>query len=86
MSAHLALALWPCDLGMPVDPIANTLIARAQSILTSDGITGPVLPIEQARDVIVWHQHHLDTLRATARGNRLLRLIRGGRIDTSPQH
>jgi len=51
-------ALWPCDLGRPVDPIENTIRARAQSILTGPLIGGvcPVLSIEQARTVIAWHR------------------------------
>jgi hypothetical protein len=77
---------WPAELGPSIDAMECTWRARAQSILTCDNALGPLLPIEQARDVIAWHQHYLDTLRATARGNRLLRLIRGGRIDASPQH
>lgn len=63
----MSAALWPCDLGRPVDPIENTIRARAQSILTGSLIGGvcPPLTIEQARTVIAWHQPitYLDTKR-----------------------
>lgn len=37
--------------------------SRAQSILTEDGSVGPLLPYEQARDVVTWHERSQAALR-----------------------
>lgn len=50
---------WPANLGAPPDPLENVIRYRAQSILTLDGAAGPLLPIEQARDVVAWHDAHV---------------------------
>jgi hypothetical protein len=52
-------AKWPAYLGRPENPLDCTIRARAQSILTMDGQVGPLLPIEQALDVVAWHERHL---------------------------
>lgn len=67
-----AFKRWPSDLGKPPDPLENFLRYRAQSILTVAGAAGPMLPIEQARDVLAWHDAHVR--RACARPSLLARL------------
>ena len=48
---------WPNNLPQPVDPLDNTIMARAQSILTGALIgVCPLLTVEQSRDVIAWHE------------------------------
>jgi hypothetical protein len=48
---------WPNNLPKPVDPLDNTILARAQSLLTGAPIgVCPPLTIEQARDVLAWHE------------------------------
>lgn len=41
------------------NPYENTIIARAQSILTMDGHLGPVLPFQWAMDVVNWYKPQL---------------------------
>jgi hypothetical protein len=36
---------------------------RAQSLLTEDGERGPLLPFEQARDVVDWHERSQAAMR-----------------------
>lgn len=51
-------ALWPSDLGTPIDPMDNVIRYRAQSALTGiemrDGGPAPILPIDQSRDIVAW--------------------------------
>lgn len=54
---------WPSHLSQPINPMASTTCARAQSILTDVGNVGPFLPYEQARDVVAWHESHLQRQR-----------------------
>lgn len=46
------------NLSQPINALDATTIARAQSILTVDGKVGPMLPVEQATDVVAWHERH----------------------------
>ena len=43
------------------------LQARAMSILTMDGKAGPMLPPDQAADVVAWHEQQLARERKPAR-------------------
>lgn len=43
-----------------IEAMHNRTRYLAQSILTVDGETGPLLPLERAEDVVAWHQRHLD--------------------------
>jgi hypothetical protein len=36
------------------DPMEAVVIARAQSLLTANGEVGPVLPYQQALDIVRW--------------------------------
>jgi hypothetical protein len=45
-------------LSPPVDALANTLAARAQSILFNT-VDGSGLSMAEAQDVIAWHENHL---------------------------
>lgn len=50
---------WDGPFSEAFDPIENNIRSRAQSILTEAGAAGPLLPYEQARDVVAWHESHL---------------------------
>lgn len=62
---------WPSYLGKPTCPLENLVRQRAQSILTTDGELGPLLPYDQARDVVRWHESHLRRLQGVSLGHRL---------------
>lgn len=62
---------WPSYLGKPTDPLETLVRQRAQSILTTDGELGPLLPYDQARDVVRWHESHLRSMQCANRGYRL---------------
>lgn len=49
-------ARWPERLAPPTFPDHNLVRYRAQSILTVAGAPGPLLPYEQALDVVNWHE------------------------------
>lgn len=57
-------ARWPSRLADPVFPHDTLIRYRAQSILTEPGAPGPLLPIDQARDVVRWHESHLQRRQA----------------------
>lgn len=50
---------WPSNLGEPTNPLAMTLAVRAHSILHGSVRDASGLSLEQARDVIAWHERHL---------------------------
>ena len=52
-------ARWPSRLTAPVFPDHTLARYRAQSILTETGAPGPLLPYDQALDVVRWHESHL---------------------------
>lgn len=48
---------WPASLGQPVDPLLNTIAARAHSILHSLDVRDPRgLSMAEALTVIAWHE------------------------------
>lgn len=51
-----SFARWPERLAPPTFPDHNLVRYRAQSILTDAGSLGPLLPYEQALDVVRWHE------------------------------
>jgi hypothetical protein len=51
-----SLARWPDRLAPPTFPDHNLVRYLAQSILTVAGAPGPLLPYEQALDVVNWHE------------------------------
>lgn len=79
------MARWPCDLGRPVNPLDATVQMRAQSILTERGAPGPLLPIDQARDVVRWHESQLLTQQRDSLGFRLRRMFRNLTNRKEPQ-
>lgn len=56
MSAY-GMAQWPADLPPCPSPMDNVIIYRAQSILYGV-IDDPILPPDQAREVIAWNDAH----------------------------
>ena len=66
------VARWPSRLAAPVFPDDNLIRYRAQSILTASGTPGPLLPIDQARDVVRWHEQS----QAMRRPRGIIQMIR----------
>lgn len=65
-------ARWPSRLADPVFPHDTLIRYRAQSILTEPGAPGPLLPIDQARDVVRWHEQS----QAMRRPRGIIQMIR----------
>ena len=78
-------AKWPSYLGKPADPLENVVLTRAQSILTEVGAVGPLLPYDQARDVVRWHESHLRRLQGVSLGHRLRQLFHLSTNDKGTQ-
>ena len=68
-------AKWPSDLGSPILPMESVIRQRAQSILTTAGNPGPLLPYEQARDVVAWHESQLRRTQPNSLAVKAMRLF-----------
>jgi hypothetical protein len=71
-----SFARWPARLAPPALPDHNLVRYRAQSILTDAGSPGPLLPYEQARDVVAWHESRLQRQQSDTFAGKVRRLFR----------